>query len=128
MKNYLLRPYHRQSATEHQEQSNYKLSSVRRVIECTFGITVAKWRVLKTEIQCKHDKVDLLVKCVCLLHNIVIGKEGSAEVEPSVQVKPGRLASLVLSMLKLYILTFKIQFICNVVPKLHDMVPITMEF
>lgn len=61
LKNYFLRPYHRQSATEHQEQFNYKLLSVRRVIECAFGITVAKWRVLKTEIQCKHDKVDLLV-------------------------------------------------------------------
>lgn len=68
------------------------------------------------------------MKCVCLLHNIVIDKEGSAEVEPSVQVKPGRLASLELSMLKLYILTFKVQLICNVVPKLLDMFPITMEF
>lgn len=81
LKTYLLKPYHRNGASETEEHFNNKLSSVRRVIECAFGIVVAKWRVLKTEIQCSPDKVDIIVKCVCLLHNIVIDKEGSAQVD-----------------------------------------------
>lgn len=32
------------------------------------------------EIETAPDKVDLIVKCVCLLHNIIIDLEGSQEV------------------------------------------------
>lgn len=81
LKTYLLRPYQRKNATENQELFNYRLSSVRRVVECAFGIAVAKWRVLKTEIQCVPDKVESIVKCACILHNIVIDLEGSEEVD-----------------------------------------------
>lgn len=85
LKTYLLKPYNRCTATEDELLFNYRLSSVRRVIECAFGILVGKWRVLKTEIQCMPDKVDVIVKCVCLLHNIVIDKEGGGEVDSYLQ-------------------------------------------
>nr|CAI5838518.1 unnamed protein product [Callosobruchus analis] len=52
------------------------LSRARPYVECAFGILVAKWRCLKTELQIAPDKVDIIVKCVCLLHNIIIDMEG----------------------------------------------------
>lgn len=80
LKTYLLKPYTRQSATEDELYFNYRLSSVRRVVECAFGILVGKWRVLKSEIQCDPKNVDTIVKCACLLHNVVIDKEGNSGV------------------------------------------------
>lgn len=53
---------------------NYRLSRARRTVECAFGILVNKWRCLKTELQVYPSHVDTIVKCVCLLHNIVIDK------------------------------------------------------
>ncbi|KAI5706924.1 hypothetical protein M8J75_012631 [Diaphorina citri] len=79
LKPYLLRPYNRQNASPDEETFNKKLSSVRRVVECAFGILVAKWRVLKTEIQCTPENVETMVKCMCILHNIIIDKDGPAE-------------------------------------------------
>lgn len=81
LKPYLLKPYTRQSATEDELHFNYRLSSVRRFIECAFGIMVAKWRILKTEIQCSPENAVTIVKCICLLHNIIIDKEGKADVD-----------------------------------------------
>lgn len=46
LKTYLLKPYTRQSATEDELYLNYRLSSVRWVVECPFGILVGKWRNL----------------------------------------------------------------------------------
>lgn len=82
LKKYMLKPYERKYATEDELHfNNYKLSSVRRVVECAFGILVVKWRVLKTEIQCEPKNIDTIVKCASLLHNIVIDMEGSREID-----------------------------------------------
>ncbi|KAJ8981185.1 hypothetical protein NQ317_014829 [Molorchus minor] len=76
LKRYLLKPYPRQNLTDEQRIFNYRLSRARRCVECAFGILVAKWRCLKTELQVNPEHVDIIVQCVCLLHNIVIDKEG----------------------------------------------------
>ncbi|KAJ8977827.1 hypothetical protein NQ317_011911 [Molorchus minor] len=76
LKRYLLKPYPRQNLTDEQRIFNYRLSRARRCVECAFGILVAKWRCLKTELQVNREHVDIIVQCVCLLHNIVIDKEG----------------------------------------------------
>lgn len=77
LKPYLLKPYSRQQATEDQSEFNQKLSSVRRVVECAFGILVTKWRALKTEIQTNPEHTEVIIKAMCLLHNIIIDKDGS---------------------------------------------------
>lgn len=52
------------------------LSRARRCVECAFGILTSKWRVLKKDMEIYPDKVDIVVKCVCILHNIIIDREG----------------------------------------------------
>nr|CAI5845003.1 unnamed protein product [Callosobruchus analis] len=66
LKTYLLKPYSRQRLGIEERIFNYRLSRARRCVECAFGILVAKWRCLKTELQIAPDKVDIIVKCVCL--------------------------------------------------------------
>lgn len=51
---------------------NYRSSKAWRMIECTFGILVSKWRCLKTELQ-----INFII--ICLLYNIIIDKEGLDE-------------------------------------------------
>ena len=76
LKSYLLKPYSRRNLSNEERIFNYRLSRARRCIECSFGILVAKWRFLKTELQMDPKNVDVLVKCACLLHNLLIDKEG----------------------------------------------------
>nr|CAI5829777.1 unnamed protein product [Callosobruchus analis] len=81
LKTYLLKPYSRQRLGIEERIFNYRLSRARRCVECAFGILVAKWRCLKTELQIAPDKVDIIVKCVCLLHNIIIDMEGLSSLD-----------------------------------------------
>lgn len=86
LKEYLMRPYPTDNNICRQNEIfNYRLSRARRTIECAFGILVAKWRCLKTELQVQPKHVDKIVKCVCLLHNIVLEKEGAQESNMMVQ-------------------------------------------
>ena len=53
------------------------------MIECGFGILNAKFRILWKPIETKPDFADKIIKCTCLLHNIIIDKEGlDFDVEP----------------------------------------------
>lgn len=80
LKEYLMRPYSRNDLSQEQEIFNKRLSRARRLVECAFGIITAKWRILKTEIEIYPDKVDLIVKTICLLHNLIIDLEGTPDV------------------------------------------------
>lgn len=72
----LLKPYRRQQLDADKEYFNARLSRARRTVECAFGILYAKWRILGTAIQTSTDVADDIVKCICLLHNIIIDREG----------------------------------------------------
>lgn len=89
LKTYLLKPYSRQRLGIEERIFNYRLSRARRCVECAFGILVSKWRCLKTELQIDPDKVDIVVKCVCLLHNIIVDKEGLSSLDiPAMGLEP----------------------------------------
>lgn len=47
LKVYLMRPYSGRNLDQQQEVYNYRLSRARRIVECSFGILTAKWRILK---------------------------------------------------------------------------------
>nr|CAH7740663.1 unnamed protein product [Callosobruchus chinensis] len=89
LKKYLLRPYPTGTAERPRETEiyNYRLSRARRTVECAFGILVSKWRCLKTELQVEPHHVDKLVLTACLLHNILIDKEGLDEGSAGRQLK-----------------------------------------
>lgn len=72
---YLLRPFPRRQLTQENENFNYRLSRARRCVECAFGILVSKWRILTKSIETTPSSAENIVKCVCLLHNIIIDRE-----------------------------------------------------
>jgi len=76
-----MRPYITDNAAVCREIEvyNYRHSRARRTVECSFGILVSKWRWLKTELQVSPEHVNTLVSAACLLHNLIIDKEGTDE-------------------------------------------------
>jgi len=76
---YLMKPYPRRQLTESRRFFNYRLSRGRRVAESAFGILAGKWRILNKPIETSPNMVDRIVKCICVLHNTVIDREGLDE-------------------------------------------------
>lgn len=66
----LLKPFSRCGPlTQTQQVFNYRLSRARRVVENTFGILVAKFRVFEKPIPLAIDTSKQVVKTCCALHN-----------------------------------------------------------
>jgi len=76
---YLMRPYPRRQLTESRRLFNYRLSRGRRVVESAFEILAGKWRILNKPIETSPDMADRTVKCICVLHNTIIDREGVDE-------------------------------------------------
>jgi len=75
LKTYLMRPFARKDLSCEERVFNYWLSRARRCFECAFGILTAKWRLLNKTIETKVNKAERTVRCICLLHNIIIDLE-----------------------------------------------------
>jgi hypothetical protein len=71
-----MKPYSRRTLDRSKAIFNYRLSRVRRVVEGAFGICASKWWILDKVIETKvHTGVEI-VKCVALVHNIIIDVDG----------------------------------------------------
>jgi hypothetical protein len=75
LKKYIMRPYGGRHLSVEKRIFNYRLSRARRMIENTFGILVATWRILKQTIVADVANIDNMVKAVVVLHNFCL-KEG----------------------------------------------------
>jgi len=73
---YLMKPYSRRTLDRSKAIFNYRLSLARRVVECAFVICALKWRILDKAIETKVDTAVEIVKCIALLHDIIIDVEG----------------------------------------------------
>lgn len=79
LRTYLMRPFRRRQLQDpNKSLFNCKLSSTRMVIECAFGIMVAKFRILQKAIETKVDSAVYIVKGTCFLHNRIIDLEERA--------------------------------------------------
>jgi DDE superfamily endonuclease len=53
------------------------LESLRKDVECTFGILKGRWRVLKTGVRLGHEKLcDQIFMTCCALHNMLLMVDG----------------------------------------------------
>ena len=73
---FLLRPYSRNQLTFEDTVFNERLSRCRKTVECAFGILRSKWRLLSKGIETSVEFADAIVKCMCVLHNTIIDREG----------------------------------------------------
>jgi len=77
LKTYLMKPFARKGLPCEERVCNYRLSRASRSIECAFGILRAKGRLLNKAIETNVNKADRIVRCICLLHNVIIDLEGT---------------------------------------------------
>lgn len=72
----LLKPYKKNVLSFDEEMFNKRLLRMRKSVECAFGILFAKWRLLSTIIETDVAVTEDIIKCICLLHNVIIDLEG----------------------------------------------------
>lgn len=65
----MMRPYPGRFLPEGKQIFNYQLSRARRIIENTFGIMVAKFRIFRRPIIADPERVTKFTKAACCLHN-----------------------------------------------------------
>jgi len=74
--NYIMRPYSRKTLTDENRIFNYRLSRARRVIENTFGILTARWKILQKPLCMSPANCENLFRALPCLHNfIMMGEE-----------------------------------------------------
>lgn len=73
---FLMRPYPRQNLDQSKKIFNYRLSRARRCVECAFGIMTAKFRLLTKSIETSVEHATVIVKAICVLHNMILAREG----------------------------------------------------
>jgi len=81
LKHYLLRPFPSRNLDAIQENFNKRLSAARKCIECAFGIIRAKWRVLGKDIEVDSKRAAIIIKCICILHNLIRTKDGDSDLD-----------------------------------------------
>ncbi|XP_069582791.1 uncharacterized protein [Ranitomeya imitator] len=65
---HVMRPYPRRNL-DHRRRIFNLISKPQRLVECAFGILVAKWRVLQSAIQLSEATVNEVIKASVMLHN-----------------------------------------------------------
>ena len=73
---YLMKPHERNSLPDRRRDFNERLSRARKTVECDFGILYSKWRIISKAIETEVELADKIVKCICVLRNTIIEKEG----------------------------------------------------
>lgn len=62
---HVLRPYPSRNLSVTKRIFNYRLSRARRMVECSFGILVSKWRIFNRPLDTSLEFSDIIVKACC---------------------------------------------------------------
>lgn len=92
LKPYLMRPYPGRSRVVlpyTQQIFNYRLSRARRIIENTFGVLVARWRIFHRPIIANIDNCESYIKAAVVLHNYLMTKDSKSPTDRAFQYIPG---------------------------------------
>jgi hypothetical protein len=77
----MMKPYPNKSLEPKERVFNYRFSRCRRVVENTFGIASARFRILRVPIAQKYENAVLTVQVVIALHNFLIDQQQPTERE-----------------------------------------------
>lgn len=70
----IMKPFPFRNQDISQRTFSYRLSRARRVIENTFGILTARFRVLRSNMQLQPEKAKYIVAAACVLHNFLLSR------------------------------------------------------
>lgn len=88
---FLIKPYNGKNLSFEEECYNDRHSRARKTVECAFGLIYAKWRLLSKAIETKNlDTTDNIIKCICLLNNIILQREGLERHLTEVEIVPSK--------------------------------------
>jgi len=73
---HVLRPYSSRNLDVAGRTYNYRLTRVRKILLCVFGITCNKWRIFHRATDVCPDFCDVTVKTCCILHNFFRQRDG----------------------------------------------------
>lgn len=91
-------PYKGRALDEYQDSFNYHLSLHRQVIERAFGLLVARWGIFWRPLRVDFDKIPVIIRVCCKLHNICIDRFGLANPEVTRKdQRPGDVADVSLT-------------------------------
>ena len=82
LKENMLRPYPGKNLSEDKAIFNYRLSRARRIIENSFGILAARWRLFRRPIISDPSKVISYAKAAIALHNYLRTTESTVYCPP----------------------------------------------
>lgn len=71
LQRHLMRPFPGSNLSRMKRMFNYRLSRARIIVETTFGILSAQWRMYRRVIGTSPDTVERCVKATCVLHNFM---------------------------------------------------------
>lgn len=67
----MMKPYGGTGLTERERIYNYRISRARRMIESTFGLLTARFRIFENSIRMEPAHADNIVMAACCLHNFL---------------------------------------------------------
>lgn len=64
---------------------NIRLSRGRTSLECAFGMMASKFKILERPINFKTERIEMVIKAICVLHNFICVYNGKYSIPQEIQ-------------------------------------------